>query len=158
MYRNVHYMLIGVIAVVFVLSVLARRFPQIHWLQRFRVDRPYDPQRDRHLDTAWMSAAVPPRRSTFRDAIVEARKQVRDFGAALPQFPKEQKAKQRRRSNVYAGVQLILLGVSLPFGYHILSMMMFFSSVSRTENIVLVAFSGLCVALGITAIIRSGKD
>lgn len=158
MYRNVQYVLVAVIAVVFVLTVLARRFPGIHWLQRFRVERPYDPERDRHLDTAWMSKAVPPRRSALRDTVVEARNALRDFGAALPQLPKEQKARMRRRSNVYAGVQLILLGVSLPFGYHILSMMTFFNSVSRTENIVVFAVSGLCVALGITAIVRSGKD
>jgi hypothetical protein len=159
MHRNVHYVLIGVIAAVFVLSVLARRFPHIDWLQCFRFERPYDPNRDRHLDTAWMpSADAPPRRDALRETLAEVRQQFRDFRAALPQLPKEQQVKLRRRSNVYAGVQLILLGVALPFGYHILSVMTFFSSVSRTENVFVFAGSGLCIALGITAIWRSGRD
>jgi hypothetical protein len=159
MHRNFPYVVLGVIAVVFVLSVLARRFPHVDWLQNFRFQRPYDPNRDRHLDTAWMSSAgVPPRRDALRETLADVREQFRDFGAALPQLPKEQKAKLRRRSNVYAGVQLILLGIALPFGYHILSMMMFFSGVSRTESVFVFAGSGLCIALGITAIWRSGKD
>lgn len=156
---SVHYVLIGIIAVVFVLFVLARRFPHIGWLQNFRLQRPYDSSRDRHLDNAWMtSGVVPPRRGTFRETMADARAEFREFRAALPQLPPEEKAKARRRTNVYAGIQLILLGVLLPFGLYILKMMLFFSSVSRTENIVVFSMSGMCILLGIIAILRSGKD
>jgi hypothetical protein len=34
----------------------------------------------------------------------------------------------------------------------------FFSSVSRIENVLVFAGSGLCIALGVTAIWRSGQD
>jgi hypothetical protein len=156
---SVHYVLIGVIAVVFVLFVLARRFPHIDWLQHFRLQRPYDSSRDRHLDNAWMtSGVVPPRRGTFRETMEDARKEFREFRAAMPQLPPEEKAKGRRRSKVYGGAQLILLGIALPFGFHILKMMLFFSSVSRTETIILYGLSGTCVIAGIIAIMLSGKD
>jgi hypothetical protein len=58
---------------------------------------------------------------------------------------------------VYAGVQLILLGIVLPFGFYAISMMTF-SSAGTTANVLVYAGSGLCVTLGITAIWRSGKD
>lgn len=150
---EVAYVAIGVIAVVFVLSVLARRFPYVEWLQHFRFHRPYDPDRDRHLDTAWLSSVdTPLRRNPFRETVDEVRKELGEFRAAMPQLPKERKARLRRSSNVAAGVQLILLGIALPLGYHILSMMMFFSGVSRTESIFVFAASGVCIALGIAAI------
>jgi hypothetical protein len=157
--RNIPYILIGAIALLIALSVLARRFPHIDWLQLFRFQRPYDPSRDRHLDTAWMDPVEAlKRREARRPPLAEAREQMRGFIGELPQLPKERKAKLRRSSNVHAGVQLILLGIALPFGYHILSMMLLFSSVGRTENIFLFIASSVCIGLGITAIVRSGKD
>jgi hypothetical protein len=160
MHRYVPYVLIGIAAVLFALSALARRFPGIDWLQIFRFQRPYDPRRDRHLDTAWMDATQ--RGQDKRDAplepLAELREQFRAFAAELPQLPKERKAKLRRSSNVFGGVQLILLGIALPFGYHILSMMTFFSSVSTIENVLVFTGAGVCIALGVTAIWRSGKD
>jgi hypothetical protein len=155
----VSYVFIGVIAVVFALFALARRFPHIDWLQHFRLERPYDPSRDRKLDTAWMDPVeAMRRREAPRGAFAELREQFRAFKAEMPQLPKEQQDKLRRSQNVWAGVQFIALGIALPFGYYILSMMLLFSTVSRTENIFVFAASGICIILGITAIVRSGKD
>jgi hypothetical protein len=157
-HHNVQYILVGALAVLFALSALARRFPRIDWLQYFRFERPYDPRRDRHLDTAWMDPAEAlRRRKAPREAFAEVRERVRDFVGELPQLPEARKAMLRRSSNVRAGVQLILLGIALPFGYYIFSMMMFFSSVGTTEIVFLFAASAVCIALGITAIWRSGK-
>lgn len=160
MHPYVPYVLIGIGAALFALFALARRFPHIDWLQHFRFQRPYDPSRDRHLDTAWKDpmARGQGRPDAPRGALGELREQFRFFAAQWPQVPKERKAKLRRRSNVVAGVQFILLGIALPFGYHLLSMMTFFSSVSTIENVVVFAAAGACIALGITAIWRSGKD
>jgi hypothetical protein len=157
MHRNVSDAEIGIRAA---LSVLARRFRHIEWLQFFRVERPFDPSRDRQLDAAWTDpmgrAQGGP--DAPREFFAEVREQFRAFAAQQPQLQKEQKAKMRRRRDVVAGVKLILLGIALPFGYHFLSVLTFFSSVSRIENVLVFAGSGLCIALGVTAIWRSGKD
>ncbi len=63
----------------------------------------------------------------------------------------EQKAKMRRRANVHAGVELILLGITLPMGYVVLTVMMF-NSFSAMGITLVAAGSVLCIALGITAI------
>jgi len=155
----VPYVFTAVIVLLFALSALARRFPHIDWLQVFRFQRPYDPSRDRKLDTAWMDPVeAMRRREAPREPFAELREQYRAFKADMPQLPKEQKARLRRSSNVWAGVQLIALGIALPFGYYILSMMFLFSTVSRTENLFVFVASGICIILGITAIVRSGKD
>ena len=159
MNRTVQGVLAGVLVVVFLLATLARRFPHIHWLSHFRPHRPYDPERDRKLDTAWMAAhGATPKRNPFLGILGEVRKDFQAFRAAMPELPPEQKARQRRRVNMFAGVQLILLGILLPFAFYIFKMLMFFSAVSRVEQIVLFTCSGACVVLGIVAIWRSGKD
>jgi hypothetical protein len=157
MHRNVPDVLIGILAA---LSALARRFRHIDWLQDFRFERPYDPSRDRQLDTAWMDpkGRAQSRPDAPREFFAEVREQFRAIAETLPQLPNEQKVKIRRRRNVFAGVQLILLGIALPFGYHILSVMTFFSSVSNIENVLVIAGSGVCIALGVNTIRRSGED
>jgi hypothetical protein len=157
MHRNVSNVVIGILAA---LSVLARRFRHIHWLQVFRFERLYDSSRDRHLDTAWKDGAPrgQGRHDTPREPVTAFREQFRAYAAELPQLPKERKAKLQRSSNVFAGIQLILLGIALPFGYHFLSVMSFFSEVSTMENVVVFAAAGGCIALGFTVIWRSGKD
>lgn len=153
------YIFVGVIVTVVGLSVLARRYPRVDWLQSFRFQRPYDAKRDRHLDTAWMDPAdALRRRETRDDTFAEVRERVRDVVEALPQLPKDKKARLRRSSNVWAGVQLIALGITLPFGYYIFSMMMFFSSVGTAEKVLVFGAAAACIALGITAIWRSGKE
>ena len=158
MFRNIQYVLIAATAVVLTLAYLARRFPRVDWLQRFRIQRPYDPARDRELDTAWMPEEERWREELkHRKASRKASNPFRAFLADLPQLPEEQKQKFRRRSNIIGGLELIVLGVALPFAYYMFSMMMFFHTVSRTENIVLFTASAACVVLGITALFHSGR-
>jgi hypothetical protein len=110
MYDTVKTVLGGVVVVVFGLSALSRRFPQVEWLQHFR----YDP----------------------------------------PKLSEAQRARMQRRANVAAGVQLILLGVVLPMGYIVLTVMMF-NDITRKAMAVVLTGSVVCIALGITAIVRS---
>ena len=63
----------------------------------------------------------------------------------------------RQRSNVHAGIEMILMGVLLAPGYLVLSMMTF-SDPSRTAMAVVIGFSVLLIGLGITAIVRSRRD
>ena len=155
MSRNVQAILAGFLLIVFVLSALARRFPGADWLSWFRFDRAYDPDRDRKLDTAWMSApGVTPKRNPFQHILGEARKDFQAFRAAMPELPPEQKERNRRRADVIGGLQFILAGVVLPFGFYIFKLMMFFGSVSRVEQIVIFTLSGGCIIIGIVAIWR----
>jgi hypothetical protein len=61
-----------------------------------------------------------------------------------------------RRAAAYAGAQLILLGLVVPVGYLVLTVMTFNTVRTGTLTIVL-AGSVLCVLLGITAIVQSGQ-
>lgn len=112
MYRNVQMVLVGIIAIVFVLSRLSRRFPQVAWLEVFRYD--------------------------------------------LPRLSEKQQAKNRQRANVYAGVELILLGIVLPMGYAALTVM-FFNSFTPMATTLVFAGSLLCIGLGVTGIWRSRR-
>ncbi|MGQ0641563.1 MAG: hypothetical protein ACT4P6_12485 [Gemmatimonadaceae bacterium] len=111
MFRNVQPVLGAIALVIFGLSLLARRLPNVEWLQHFRFDK--------HLT-------------------------------------EEQKARMRRRANVHAGVELILLGVILPLGYVALTVM-FFNSFTPMGIALTLAGSGLCIALGVTAIARRNR-
>ncbi|MFN2567171.1 MAG: hypothetical protein ABR499_19420 [Gemmatimonadaceae bacterium] len=103
----------GALVLVFGLSALARRFPDVAWLQPFR--------------------------------------------NAIPQLTGQQRAKIRRRSNIYAGVELILLGLVLPMAYAALKVM-FFNAFTTKEVTLVLAGSALCIGLGITAIWRRDRD
>lgn len=102
----------SIVAVVYALSLLSRRFPHVGWLRHFR---------------------IPPSRLT-----------------------EEQQARMRRRANVYAGAQFILLGLVLPLGYLVLTVMTF-STVHTGTLALVVAGSVLCIVLGITAIVQGGR-
>jgi hypothetical protein len=102
----------SIVAVVYGLSALSRRFPHVASLQYFRLP-----------------------------------------GSRLTE---EQQARMRRRANVYAGAQLILLGLVLPLGYVVLTVMTFNTVRSGTLTFVL-AGSALCIVLGITAIVQGGR-
>lgn len=99
----------AVLAAVFGLSALSRRFPNVAWLQLFRYEG--------------------------------------------PQLSEEHKARMRRRANVYAGVELILMSVALPMIYVALTVMMF-NEITATAMALVLAGSALCIGLGITAIVR----
>lgn len=102
----------SILAVLFGLSALSRRFPNVRWLQPFRIPR--------------------------------------------PQLTEQQQARMRRRASVNAGAQLILLGLGLPLGYVVLTVMMFNTVRAGTLALVL-AGSVLCIVLGITAIVQGGR-
>jgi hypothetical protein len=78
---------------------------------------------------------------------------LQPFRNLQPNFSEEQKAKMRRRANVHAGVELILVGMGLPLGYLALTVMMFNDITPLTTTLVL-AGSVLCIGLGVTAIVR----
>jgi hypothetical protein len=81
---------------------------------------------------------------------------LRGFSNAFPRLPEDERRKVRKRSDFYAGAELILVGVALPLGYAALTMMTF-SSFSTMATIVVGAGSLLCVGLGIIAIWQSRR-
>jgi hypothetical protein len=107
MYRTFQLVLVGIVAMLFVLSALSRRFPQVPWLRLFRYGR--------------------------------------------PELSDEQRARIRRRSNVHAGIELILLGIVVPFGYFALTLMMF-NEPTVVGTTVSLASSVLLIGLGFVAI------
>jgi hypothetical protein len=112
MYRTIQFVAVGVLAVVFGLSGLSRRFPDVAWLQLFRYER--------------------------------------------PRLSEEHRARMRRRANVHAGVELILIGIVLPMGYVALTAMMF-NDITTKGMAIALAGSVLCIGLGVTAIVRSNR-
>ncbi|MGH8543571.1 MAG: hypothetical protein ACREX3_08060 [Gammaproteobacteria bacterium] len=104
--RTIQLVLGGIVGVVFLLSLLARRFPHVGWLQLFRYN-------------------------------------VR--------LSDEQRAKIRQRANIYAGVELILLGIVLPIGYFVLTVMMF-NEPTFIGSILALGSSLLIITLGVVAI------
>jgi hypothetical protein len=93
-----------------IFSRLAPRYPQVAWLQKFR---------------------LPDNRT------------------------EEQKARARRSADFTAGIQMILMGLLLPFGYLMLSMMLLFSSPSTLGFVVVGGMSVVLIAMGIWAIAKS---
>jgi integral membrane sensor domain MASE1 len=112
MWDTVKIVTVAILGVLYGLSALSRRFPDVDWLQHFRFER--------------------------------------------PQLSEEHRASMRRRANVLAGVQLILMGVGLPLAYVVLTVMMFNDITAKAMTMVL-AGSVLCVGLGITAIVRRNR-
>lgn len=112
MYRTVQLVLIAILAVVFGLSALSRRFPHIPWLQAFRYNR--------------------------------------------PRLSEEHQAQIRQRSNIYAGVELILLGIVVPIVYFG-GTVMFFNTPTTTGTVLSLGGSLLLVGLGATAIWRNRR-
>jgi hypothetical protein len=102
----------GLLALVFGLSRLARRFPHVAWLRAFR--------------DAW------------------------------PQPSEAQRAQTGRRVAFYAGAQLILMGVALPFLYGAATVAFFNDFTAKAVTLVL-AGSVLCIGLGVTAIWQSRR-
>ncbi len=81
---------------------------------------------------------------------------LRGFSNAFPRLPEEQRRKVRKRGDFYAGAELILIGIALPFGYAVLTLMTF-STFTTTATVVVGAGSLLCIGLGIVAIAHSRR-
>jgi hypothetical protein len=112
MYQKIQLVLVAILALVFGLSALSRRFPDVAWLYVFRYER--------------------------------------------PQLSDAQRDLMRRRSNIYAGIELILMGIALPMLYAAVTMM-FFSEVTTMATILVLAGSVFCIGLGVTGIWRSRR-
>lgn len=69
----------------------------------------------------------------------------------------EQRAKARRRADVYGGVELIMVGIGLPIAYMAMTVM-FFNDIAAIEMALVLTGSALCIGLGITAIWRSRRS
>jgi hypothetical protein len=113
MYRTVQLVLASLLAVLYGLSALSRRFPHVNWLQVFR----YDP----------------------------------------PQLSEAQRARMRRRGDITAGLELILLGIGLPLLYVALTVM-FFNNFTAMATILVFAGSALCIGLGVAGIWRNRRS
>src|SRR6266545_6529930 len=71
-----------------------------------------------------------------------------------PELSEEQRARMRRRADVQAGVEMILMGVVLPMGYFALTVM-FFNSPTPTATALVLGCSVVLIGLGVTALVRS---
>lgn len=82
---------------------------------------------------------------------------LQPFRQLLPQPSPAERTRLRRRANVHGGIELILLGLVLPLGYGALTMMMF-NDFDPTTTALVLGGSLLCIGLGVTAIVRRGRD
>jgi hypothetical protein len=79
------------------------------------------------------------------------------FRFERPQLSEEQRGRMRRRASVLAGAELILLGLVLPIGYVVLTVMMF-NDITRKAMAIVLTGSVVCIGLGITAIVRGYRS
>jgi nitrate reductase gamma subunit len=112
MWEIVQLVILGILAGVFGLSALSRRYPHIGWLQPFRFN--------------W------------------------------PQLPQAQRERMRRRANVHAGIELILIGFAVPIVY-VGSSIMTFSDPTAGGLTISIAIAALLIALGITGVWRNAR-
>jgi hypothetical protein len=73
-----------------------------------------------------------------------------------PPLSEAQPARWRQRTNVYVGLELILMGVVLPMGYAALTVM-FFNEFTTAGMVLVGGGSLLLVGLGVTAIWRNRR-
>lgn len=66
----------------------------------------------------------------------------------------EQKRRARRSGNIFAGVEMILMGLAIPAVYLVMTVM-FFSEMTTGELLLVGASSLLCIGFGIWAIAKS---
>lgn len=107
---SVKAVLLGFVAVVFVLSRLSYRFPDLDWLQHFRLP--------------------------------------------IRQFSEVEKTRQRRRSSLMAGMEIILAGMVLPLLY-IAAKMMMFNEPTTLGMVIVGACTLACIFFGIWVIVRN---
>lgn len=107
---NVKAIVVVLVVVGFVLTRLAPRFPNVAWLQIFRLPV-------RHIS-------------------------------------EEEKARQRRRASLMAGIQIILAGLVLPMLY-LLSKVMMFDEPTPLGMIIAAGCMLACIGLGIWVIVRN---
>ena len=72
------------------------------------------------------------------------------FARAFPEPSKEHRRRFARRTNLYIGAQMMLMGFVIPLGYVALTVMMF-HDFTRTGIALTAAASLLCIGLGVAA-------
>lgn len=77
-----------------------------------------------------------------------------DFRSRLSE---EQQRRLRRTSEINVGAQLILMGLAIPAGYLVLKVM-FFDEPTPLGLAVVAIGSVICIALGVTAIVKSARE
>jgi hypothetical protein len=82
---------------------------------------------------------------------------LQPFRNVFPQPSEAERERARRRVNALVGAELILMGIILPLGYAALTVM-FFNEFTVRETALVLTGSLVCIALGITAIVRRGRD
>jgi hypothetical protein len=112
MWQLLQVVILAVLAAVFGLSALARRYPHVGWLQPFRFN--------------W------------------------------PPLSPEQRERMRRRANVHAGIELILVGFAVPIVY-VGSSIMMFNDPSVWGLVISVAIAALLITIGITGVWRNAR-
>lgn len=78
------------------------------------------------------------------------------FRYSAPQLSDEQRAKIRQRANVYAGIELILLGIVVPVVYFASTVMMF-NEPTTTGTSIALSSALVLIGLGTTAIWRNRR-
>ena len=68
----------------------------------------------------------------------------------------EQKQRDSRRANIMGGLQLIVFGIAIPPAYVVLDAMMW-STTSQLEIAIVSAVALVCIAVGVTAIVRARR-
>lgn len=111
MFRQLQIVVAVIGVIIFGLSLMARRFPDVAWLEPFHFDKHLTPR---------------------------------------------QRVTMRRRTNVLAGMEMILAGILLPLGYIALTVMFFNSFTPKGITLTFLG-SALCIGLGITAIVRRNR-
>jgi hypothetical protein len=76
---------------------------------------------------------------------------LQPFRFNAPHLSDEQRARMRQRANVYAGVELILLGIVIPIAYFALTIMMF-NEPTFLGSTIAIGSSIVLIALGVVAI------
>lgn len=67
-----------------------------------------------------------------------------------------ERERAQRRADTWVGAELILMGLAIPAGYVVLTVILFDAFTTKAIVLVLAA-SALCIALGITAIARGRR-
>lgn len=141
--------LAGIVAVVWVLSVAARRYPGVAWLQpfsgAFKVHLRRKKAAPRDLQAFVTAGPLP------------AQPESPFVGPAVSRVHEAHAERSRRRHQIYTGIEFILMGIVIPPGYLLFEMMMFFSETTATEWFFVVAASLLCIGLGTYAIVTAPK-
>lgn len=74
----------------------------------------------------------------------------------MPELSPAQQRRARRRGNIFAGVEFILLALVIPMGYVALTVMTF-SRFDPMWTTFVILSSALCLILGIVAIARNAR-